>query len=306
MALQKDGFFGWSRNRELERRVTDESAVMAGSPTRQTGSISIRNVSKTYDPAGACVTAVEHCSFDIEAGRFAAIVGPSGCGKTTLLNAIAGFDTISSGEILIDGAVISSEKKQIRPGPDRVVVFQNGALFPWKTMMDNIVYGPVRQKRMTRHDAERIAVELLKRVGLVGVQDKYPGEVSSGMQRRAEILRALINQPIVMLLDEPFRALDAVTKSVMHRFLLGLFDDSPRTTLFITHDLEEAIFLADKVIVMTTRPARVKIMLEVDLPRPRTMGITRSERFRQIKESLLEVVHEEALKAFQSGEREMA
>jgi NitT/TauT family transport system ATP-binding protein len=173
-------------------------------------------------------------------------------------------------------------------------------------MMDNIVYGPVRQKRMTRHDAERIAVELLKRVGLVGVQDKYPGEVSSGMQRRAEILRALINQPIVMLLDEPFRALDAVTKSVMHRFLLGLFDDSPRTTLFITHDLEEAIFLADKVIVMTTRPARVKIMLEVDLPRPRTMGITRSERFRQIKESLLEVVHEEALKAFQSGEREMA
>jgi sulfonate transport system ATP-binding protein len=119
-------------------------------------------------------------------------------------------------------------------------------------------------------------------------------------------LRALINQPIVMLLDEPFRALDAVTKSVMHRFLLGLFDDSPRTTLFITHDLEEAIFLADKVIVMTTRPARVKIMLEVDLPRPRTMGITRSERFRQIKESLLEVVHEEALKAFQSGEREMA
>jgi len=263
-------------------------------------------VSKTYDPAGACVTAVEHCSFDIEAGQFAAIVGPSGCGKTTLLNAIAGFDTISSGEILIDGAVISSEKKQIRPGPDRVVVFQNGALFPWKTMMDNIVYGPVRQKRMTRHDAERIAVELLKRVGLVGVQDKYPGEVSSGMQRRAEILRALINQPIVMLLDEPFRALDAVTKSVMHRFLLGLFDDSPRTSLFITHDLEEAIFLADKVIVMTTRPARVKIMLEVDLPRPRTIGITRSERFRQIKESLLEVVHEEALKAFQSGEREMA
>jgi NitT/TauT family transport system ATP-binding protein len=172
--------------------------------------------------------------------------------------------------------------------------------------MENIVYGPLRQKRMDRHEAERIAVALLNKVGLEGVQDKYPGEISSGMQRRAEILRALINQPIVMLLDEPFRALDAVVKSVMHQFLLQLFDDSPRTTFFITHDLDEAIFLADKVVVMTTRPARVKAMVEVGLPRPRTRAITDSERFREIKEGLLEVVHEEALKAFQSGEREMA
>jgi NitT/TauT family transport system ATP-binding protein len=286
--------------------MTDKPAIMTRGLKRERGSISIRNVSKTYDVSGACVTAVENCSFDIEAGQFAAIVGPSGCGKTTLLNAIAGFDTVSSGEILLDGKVISSGKKQIRPGPDRVVVFQNGALFPWKTIMENIVYGPLRQKRMDRHEAERIAVALLNKVGLEGVQDKYPGEISSGMQRRAEILRALINQPIVMLLDEPFRALDAVVKSVMHQFLLQLFDDSPRTTFFITHDLDEAIFLADKVVVMTTRPARVKAMVEVGLPRPRTRAITDSERFREIKEGLLEVVHEEALKAFQSGEREMA
>jgi NitT/TauT family transport system ATP-binding protein len=286
--------------------MTDKPAIMTRGLKRERGSISIRNVSKTYDVSGAYVTAVENCSFDIEAGQFAAIVGPSGCGKTTLLNAIAGFDTVSSGEILLDGKVISSGKKQIRPGPDRVVVFQNGALFPWKTMMENIVYGPLRQKRMDRHEAERIAVALLNKVGLEGVRDKYPGEISSGMQRRAEILRALINQPIVMLLDEPFRALDAVVKSVMHQFLLQLFDDSPRTTFFITHDLDEAIFLADKVVVMTTRPARVKAMVEVGLPRPRTRAITDSERFREIKEGLLEVVHEEALKAFQSGEREMA
>jgi NitT/TauT family transport system ATP-binding protein len=286
--------------------MTDKPAIMTRSLKHERGSISIRNVSKTYDVSGAYVTAVENCSFDIEAGQFAAIVGPSGCGKTTLLNAIAGFDTVSSGEILLDGKVISSGKKQIRPGPDRVVVFQNGALFPWKTIMENIVYGPLRQKRMDRHEAERIAVALLNKVGLEGVQDKYPGEISSGMQRRAEILRALINQPIVMLLDEPFRALDAVVKSVMHQFLLQLFDDSPRTTFFITHDLDEAIFLADKVVVMTTRPARVKAIVEVGLPRPRTRAITDSERFREIKEGLLEVVHEEALKAFQSGEREMA
>ncbi|MEJ2373846.1 MAG: ABC transporter ATP-binding protein [Pseudolabrys sp.] len=243
---------------------------------------------------------------DIEAGQFVAIVGPSGCGKTTLLNAIAGFDTISSGAVLFDGEVIASGKKQIRPGPDRVVVFQNGALFPWKTLMENIIYGPVRQKRMSRQDAEKIALGLLKKVGLEGIQDKYPDEVSSGMQRRVEILRALINQPTVMLLDEPFRALDAVAKSVMHQFLLELYDDSPRTTMFITHDLDEAIFLADKVVVMTTRPARVKTMLEVGLPRPRTRDLADSEQFRKIKESLLGVVHEEALKAFQSGEREMA
>jgi NitT/TauT family transport system ATP-binding protein len=270
------------------------------------GRISLKRVSKVYDPAGACVTAVENCSLDIEPGQFVAIVGPSGCGKTTLLNAIAGFDTVSSGAILLDGELISSDRKQIRPGPDRVVVFQNGALFPWKTMMENIIYGPVRQKRITTQEAERLAVGLLKKVGLEGIQDKYPGEVSSGMQRRVEILRALINQPTVMLLDEPFRALDAVAKSVMHQFLLDLFDDGPRTTIFITHDIEEAIFLADKVIVMTTRPARVKIMLEIGLPRPRARNITGSEHFRKIKQSLLGVVHEEALKAFQSGEREMA
>ena len=281
-------------------------AIMTGAPNLGRGRISIKGVSKVYDPSGARVTAVDNCSLEIKAGQFVAIVGPSGCGKTTLLNAIAGFDTISSGEILLDGEVISSERKQIRPGADRVVVFQNGALFPWKTMMENIVYGPVRQKRMNRHDAEEIAISLLKKVGLVGIQSKYPDEVSSGMQRRVEILRALINQPTVMLLDEPFRALDAVAKSVMHQFLLQLFDDSPRTTIFITHDLEESIFLADKVVVMTTRPARVKTIVEVGIPRPRTRSITDSEHFRKIKGGLLEVVHEEALKAFQSGEREMA
>ena len=253
---------------------------MSGIPQAAKGDISIRGVSKVYDPSGARVTAIEQCSFDVAAGQFAVVVGPSGCGKTTLLNAIAGFDTISAGEILLDGEVIASANKQIRPGSDRVVVFQNGALFPWRTMMENIVYGPVRQKTMSRPEAERIARELLRRVGLEGVQDKYPGELSSGVQRRGEILRALINQPTVMLLDEPFRALDAVAKSVMHEFVLELFDFSPRTMFFITHDLDEAILLADKVIVMTTRPARVKTVIEVGLPRPRSANVTGAARYR--------------------------
>ncbi|MBI3435946.1 MAG: ABC transporter ATP-binding protein [Proteobacteria bacterium] len=286
--------------------MAHKPANVTGEANLGRGNISIERVSKIYEPFGARVSAVDNCSLSIDAGQFVAIVGPSGCGKTTLLNAIAGFDTITSGAILLDGEVISAQRKQIRPGPDRVVVFQNGALFPWKTMMANIVYGPIKQKKMARREAEKIAIALLKKVGLEGIQDKYPGEVSSGMQRRVEILRALINQPTVMLLDEPFRALDAVAKSVMHRFLLDLFDDSPRTTIFITHDLEEAIFLADKVIVMTTRPARVKVVHEIELPRPRTRAIIGSEHFMRTKRSLLDVVHEEALKAFQSGEREMA
>jgi NitT/TauT family transport system ATP-binding protein len=271
-----------------------------------TGKVEIEDVGKIYNPAGVHVVAVERCSFDIEAGQFVAVVGPSGCGKSTLLNAIAGFDTVTSGEIRLDGAVIASPDKVLPPGPDRVVVFQSGALFPWKTMLENITYGPVIQRQMRKREAESTARDLLRRVGLEGIDEKYPSEVSSGVQRRVEILRALINQPTIMLLDEPFRALDAVAKNVMHDFLLELFDLRPRTMFFITHDLDEAIFLADRVVVMTTRPARVKKLIEVEFPRPRSRQVTATEKYMNLKKELLAVVHDEALKAFKAGEREMA
>ncbi|GAB4387622.1 MAG: ABC transporter ATP-binding protein [Thermodesulfovibrionales bacterium] len=278
---------------------------MAGTRA-STGKVEIRDVGKVYDPAGVHVVAVEDCSFDIEAGQFVAVVGPSGCGKSTLLNAIAGFDSVTSGEIVLDGVTIASPARVMPPASDRVVVFQSGALFPWKTLLENITYGPVIQGRMSRGEAESTARDLLRRVGLEGVDEKYPSEVSSGVQRRVEILRALINQPTIMLLDEPFRALDAVAKNVMHDFLLELFDLKPRTMFFITHDLDEAIFLADKVVVMTTRPARVKKIIEVDFPRPRSRQVMGSEKYMHLKKELLGVVHEEALKAFRAGEREMA
>ncbi|MEW6660895.1 MAG: ABC transporter ATP-binding protein [Bacillota bacterium] len=270
------------------------------------GAISIQNVGKIYDPGGVNVVAVETCSMDIQAGEFAVIVGPSGCGKTTLLNAIAGFDTITQGEIYLDGQLIASPTTKLSPGADRMVVFQNGALFPWKTVLDNITYGPVIQGAMAKSQALEAARELLKRLGLSGLENRYPEELSSGYQRRVEIIRALINNPRVLLLDEPFRGMDAVSKSVMHEFLLELFDTSRCTMFFITHDLDEAIFLGDVVYIMTTRPAMVKKVLRVDLPRPRDHRALGTEKYLELKRQTLEAVHEEALKAFRAGEKELA
>jgi NitT/TauT family transport system ATP-binding protein len=271
------------------------------------GAISIRNVTKIYDPKGANVLAVDDCSLEIAPAEVCMIVGPSGCGKTTLLNAIAGFHSITSGQIDLDGEMLCGPDKPLADqGADRVVVFQNGALFPWKTLADNVAYGPIVQGLMNKADAREKAISMLSEAGLSGVADKYPGEVSSGMARRAEIVRALINDPKVLLLDEPYRAMDALTKSIMHESLLEVYDRTRVTIFFITHDLEEAIFLGDRVIVMTTRPARTKKIVEVKINRPRDYRLLSSEEFRILVQETKEAVHEEAVKAFEAGERELA
>jgi NitT/TauT family transport system ATP-binding protein len=270
------------------------------------GCLSIRDVGKTYDPDGACVEALKGCSLEVEAGAFVAIVGPSGCGKSTLLNLIAGFDTVSRGEIHMDGRLLAAPELPPRPGPDRVVVFQNGALFPWKTVLDNVSYGPVRQKILTRKQARTKAVDLLRQCGLDAVIGSYPAQLSSGMQRRVEIVRALMNEPKVLLLDEPFRAMDSVSKTTMHQHLLDMYRMSRKTVLFITHDLEEAIYLADTVIVMTTRPAMIKLVISVKLQRPRHPKMLFSREYLELKREAAESIHEEARKAFERGEREQA
>lgn len=271
------------------------------------GAISIRNVTKIYDPEGVNVLAVDDCSLEIAGGEVCMIVGPSGCGKTTLLNAIAGFHSITFGEIYLDGELLCGPEKPLSDqGADRVVVFQNGALFPWKTLADNVAFGPTVQGTMTKKAAREKAREMLAEAGLGNVSEKYPGEVSSGMARRAEIVRALINDPKVLLLDEPYRAMDALTKSIMHEALLEMYDRTKVTIFFITHDLEEAIFLGDRVVVMTTRPARTKKIVDIDIPRPRDYHILSSERFRTLVEETKDAVHEEAIKAFEAGERELA
>lgn len=270
------------------------------------GSLSIRHAGKVYDPEGSNIVALQDVSFETKAGEFCVVVGPSGCGKTTLLNSIAGFDQLTSGEIRIDGELISSPGKQLRPGADRMVVFQNGALFPWKTVLWNVTCGPIQQGKLTRGEAKIQARELLSRVGLKDIEDQFPGSLSGGMKRRVEIVRALINDPKILLLDEPFRALDALTKSVVQEFLLELYDLMPKTIFFITHDVEEAVFLADKIIVMTTRPGQVLKTVTVDISRPRDYRVLTSERFLEIEREVRSSIEDEARKAFEAGERELA
>jgi NitT/TauT family transport system ATP-binding protein len=269
------------------------------------GAITIDDVVKIYDPNGARVLAVDHCSLDIAAGEICMVVGPSGCGKTTLLNAIAGFHSISEGSIHMDGQLLCGPgQPQARPGADRVVVFQNGALFPWKTNLDNVAFGPMMQGTLTKRQAYDKARGLMADAGLSGSEDNYPGETSSGVRRRVEIVRALMNDPSVLLLDEPYRALDSLTKSVMHESLLQTYYRNKVTIFFITHDLEEAIFLGHRVAVMTTRPCRVKKTVDIDIPHPRDYSVLTSPRFRELMEETSEAVHEEARKAFEAGEKE--
>lgn len=270
------------------------------------GWLSIRNAQKVYDPLGKAVVAVDDCSIEIRPGEFCAIVGPSGCGKSTLLNAVAGFDSLTDGEIMLDGECINSSNIKPRPGPDRMVVFQHGALFPWATVLENMIRGPIVQGKMTKNQAVKRARELLSQVGLSKIEDRYPAGMSSGMCRRVEIVRALMNDPRVILLDEPFRGLDALTKTVVHNALLDMYEMHRKTVLFITHDLEEAIYLADRVLVMTTRPGSIKQTIFIDLPRPRPPEILGKEEFLQLKDEAIAAVHEEAVKAFEAGEREMA
>ena len=271
------------------------------------GALSIKNVTKVYDPEGVNVLAVDDCSMEIAGGEVCMIVGPSGCGKTTLLNAIAGFHSVTEGSIHLDGELLCGPSKPLADqGADRMVVFQHGALFPWKTLQENVAYGPTVQKVLAPREAMDKASTMLAEAGLGSFLTKYPGEVSSGMARRAEIVRALINDPKVLLLDEPYRAMDALTKQIMHESLLETYDRTGVTIFFITHDLEEAIFLGDKVHIVTTRPCQLKKTVEVKIPRPRSYETQSSEAFRKLLEEVNDAVHEEAVKAFQAGEREMA
>ena len=184
-------------------------------------------------------------------------------------------------------------------GPDweRLVVFQETALFPWLTCYENVMFGPLATKVMARQEAHEQAIRLLEKVGLGDFMEKYPIQLSGGMQRRAELARALINRPTIMLMDEPFRGLDAMTRELMQQYYLRLVEESHGTHLFVTSEIEEAIFLADKLIIMTNKPSRVKRVLDIDLPRPREAEVLRSKRYLELKTMTLEILHEEAVKA---------
>jgi len=269
-------------------------------PTIVAGEIAVSHVSKSYGTTQSKKDVVKDCSFTIERSKLTVMVGPSGCGKSTLIRLMAGFEKPTSGEIRLDGEPVTG------PARDRLVLFQETALFPWMTTYDNILYGPRARGEVTKSTLE-FAEFLLAKVGLQDFRAKYPTQLSGGMQRRAELARAMINNPKVMILDEPFRGLDAMTKELMWEYYAALYEENRRTNFFITTDIDEAIFLADRLLVMSNIPTRVRAVIEVDVPRPRKLSdIVENDRANEIKMQALSILHEEAMKSFSRGSKAAA
>jgi NitT/TauT family transport system ATP-binding protein len=241
--------------------------------------IHIDKLFKTY-PGNPPVRALENIQLDIAPGEFVALLGPSGCGKSTLLNTIASFEKISSGTLTVGGQAIEA------PGPDRGVVFQEAALFPWLTVWENIVFGPKAQG-LQPADYEDRAREMLSIMGLADFRNHLPIQLSGGMRQRVGIARVLTLGSKILLMDEPFGALDAQTRLSMQELLLSVWDKLKPTVIFVTHDIDEALFLADKVYVMSARPGRIESMLEVKLPRPRDIDVTATPAFNEMKLAIL-------------------
>src|SRR5215471_4720805 len=223
-------------------------------------------------------------------GELVAIVGPSGCGKSTFLNAVDGLAKPTSGEIRVDGKPISA------PGPDRAMVFQQDSLFPWYTVARNVMYGLELQRRFSKDEIRRRADSLIDLVGLSGFAEHYPHELSGGMRQRVNIARALAPDPELLLLDEPFAALDAQTREFMQGELLKILARTKKTALFITHQIDEAIFLANRVAVFSARPARIKEIVEVDLPQTRTLEVKLEPRFRELFNHVWRLIQEESMR----------
>lgn len=280
--------------------MTLDKPVAAGLGAVHAGEIVVSNVSKSYGAMQFAKQVIADCSFTIERNKLTVMIGPSGCGKSTLIRLLAGFEKPTEGSITIDGKAVTG------PGRDRLVVFQETALFPWMSTYDNIMYGP-RARHEDTPKSRELAEFLLEKVGLTAFRNKYPSQLSGGMQRRAELARAMINNPSVMVLDEPFRGLDAMTKELMWEYYANLYEESRRTNFFVTTDIDEAIFLADRLLVMTNIPTRVRTVLEVDIPRPRRLSdIFENDRANELKMEALSLLHEEAMKSFAGGSKAAA
>ncbi|TMD08746.1 MAG: ABC transporter ATP-binding protein [Chloroflexi bacterium] len=255
--------------------------------------IRLIDVAMQYVTHKAQVRALDRISLTVPDGQFACIVGPSGCGKSTLLMVAAGLVTPSEGEVLVDG------KPATAPGADRGMVFQSYSLYPWLSVRRNIEFG-MEIKRTPRTERQLRSGELIHLMKLDGFAEAYPKALSGGMKQRAAIARALANDPQVLLMDEPFGALDAQTRQIMQEMLTDLWQRFRKTVLFVTHDIDEAIFLGDVIYVMTNRPGRIRTTLRVDLPRPRTFDMVGGPHFAQLRNQVVGIIHEESLKAVES------
>jgi NitT/TauT family transport system ATP-binding protein len=256
----------------------------------------VKGVSRTFPGVrgGAPVQALHPTDLDIAKNDFVTILGPSGCGKSTLLRIIAGLDRPTTGSVLLDGQAITG------PGADRGMVFQSYTLFPWLTVRENVGFG-LRERGIAASETAEIVDSYLDKVGLRGFENHWPKQLSGGMQQRTAIARALANDPKILLLDEPFGALDNQTRGLMQELLLGIWEREQKTVVFVTHDIEEAVFMASRVVTMTARPGRIKSITPVDIPHPRHYTVKASPEFSELRLKLTEEIRAEAIEAATHG-----
>jgi len=253
--------------------------------------LEIDSVALRFLPKGGKpVIALDGISLEVAENEFAVIVGPSGCGKSSLLRLVAGLIQPSAGSIRLDGREVT------RPGRDRGMVFQSYTLFPWLTVRENVEFG-LRVAGMAAEERARVARRFIAEVGLEGFEASYPKQLSGGMMQRVALARALANDPEILLMDEPFGALDSQTRSLMQELLLKVWEHAHKTVLFITHDIDEAILLGDRVHVMTARPGRIKEMIEIEIPRPRSVELLTTPEFIAVKRRIMALIHDEAVRA---------
>ena len=251
------------------------------------GAIALHGVDVHFGEGKTAVQALSGIDLRIEPGEFVSILGPSGCGKSTIIGALAGFTKVSSGELRVDAARVTA------PGPERGVVFQQHTLFPWKTVAKNVEFG-LKMRGVGRSERKRQARDILSAMGLAEFLSHYPHQLSGGMQQRVNLARVLVNRPRVILMDEPFCSLDAQTRLQMQELLLSLWHEFHMTVVFVTHEVDEALFLSDRVVVLTQRPARIKAEVSVELPRPRTRDLLTRPEFVGLKRQILELLIGEA------------
>ena len=245
-----------------------------------------------FEQRGKRFEALRDVSLQVDAGEFISIVGASGCGKTTLLRIVDGLKAPTRGQIWVDGKPVQ------KPGPDRGFVFQEDALFPWRTVLDNVIFGLEVQGK-SKKEARARADGLVGLVGLSGFEQHFPHELSGGMRQRANLARALTIDPDVLLMDEPFASLDAQTREIMQAELLRIWRSNRKTVLFVTHQIDEAVFLADRVVVMTSRPGQVKAVLDVNIQRPRDLSVKRTPPFLDLVDQIWKMIEEEVKAALQ-------